>query len=80
MAYLNSLLLRTLPAIDYDHATGHKDPTVQDADETVADDDETEVENDETDPEDDIELDSRTLDVQAPIATIPEPDLTKKPS
>jgi hypothetical protein len=28
LAFINSLLLRTLPAIDYDHATGHIDPTV----------------------------------------------------
>ncbi len=28
LAFINSLLLRTLPAIDYDRATGHIDPTV----------------------------------------------------
>jgi hypothetical protein len=36
LAYINSLLLRTLPAIDYDHRTGHTDPTAPQVHETEA--------------------------------------------
>jgi len=83
LAFINSLLLRTLPAIDYDHATGHKDPTAQEAD--------------ETDAENDLESDSSMTDAEEASAnvpptntfskapqdwttSIPEPDPTKKPS
>jgi hypothetical protein len=68
--------------IDYDHATGHTDPTAQ--------------EEDETEAENEIESGSGTIDAketartpphqyfskatQGWTATIPEPDLTKKPS
>jgi hypothetical protein len=88
LAYINSLLLRTLPAIDYDHATGHKDPTAPKEDED---------DQDESETEDEIESDSSTMDAEDPsenaappnsfskatqgwTASIPEPDPTKKPS
>jgi hypothetical protein len=78
LAFINSLLLRTLPAIAYDHATGHKDPTAEEEDEPEAQDE----------PETDAE------EIHAPTAPptnsltpaahrwdpINDPDPTKKPS
>ena len=66
LAYINSLQLRTLPAIDADQAAGIIDPTAPEEDETETDDDETEMEDDETDTEDEIEIDpnSSTMDTE----------------
>jgi hypothetical protein len=85
LAFINSLQLRTLPAIDADQAAGIIDPTAP--------------EDDETDAEDEIEIEieptSSTVDTEDPSAnpsptqpinespqpwTAPEPDPTKKPS
>jgi hypothetical protein len=68
LAFINSLLLRTLPAIDYDHATGHKDPT---ASEEVT-----------VDPAASPSDDSPSVAPPASVAAgwTTEPDATKKPS
>jgi hypothetical protein len=93
LAFINSLQLRTLPAIDADQAAGITDPT-------APMDDETSLEDDETDTEDEIEIEiepnSSTIDAEdasanasptqpftespQPWPAAPEPDPTKKPS
>jgi hypothetical protein len=77
LAYINSLLLRTLPAIDYDEENGHTDPTAPGEDETKEDSSETNVED----------VCTTTAPTNTPSnakngwkASIPEPDLTRKPS
>ena len=55
LAFINSLQLRTLPAIDADQAAGIIDPTTPE-DEIDKEDGEAETEDDETDPEDEIEI------------------------
>jgi hypothetical protein len=66
LAFINSLQLRTLPAIDADQAAGIIDPTAPKDDEIAPDDDETETEDDETDTEDEIEIEpnSSTTDTE----------------
>jgi hypothetical protein len=76
LAYINSLL-RTLPAIDYDHKTGHKDPTASEEDETEEDPSETNVE--------DVATSTASTNTSANAkhgwdSSIPEPDPAKKPS
>jgi hypothetical protein len=61
LAFINSLQLRTLPAIDADNEAGITDPTAPDInetedDETETEDDETETEDDEIETEDEIEI------------------------
>jgi hypothetical protein len=77
LAYINSLLLRTLPAIDYDQENGHTDPTASGEDETEEDSSETNVEDlgTTTAPNDASPNAKHGWD-----ASIPEPDLTRKPS
>jgi len=70
LAYINSLLLRTLPAIDADLAAGITDPTKRvDAPEEVP----QEV------PEDDAHRESASPP-NLPSPPIPEPDPLRKPS
>src|SRR5580704_7817223 len=67
LAFINSLQLRTLPAIDADQAAGIIDPTAPiDNHETAAENDEIETEEDETDTEDEIEIEpaSSTTDTE----------------
>jgi hypothetical protein len=77
LAYINSLLLRTLPAIDYDQENGHIDPTASGEDETEEDSSETNGEDlgTTTAPNDASPNAKHGWD-----ASIPEPDLTRKPS
>jgi hypothetical protein len=77
LAFINSLQLRTLPAIDADQAAGIIDPTAPDINETEDDeieteDEETETEDDETDAEDEIEIEpnSSTMDTEDPSANL----------
>ncbi len=78
LAYINSLLLRTLPAIDYDHRTGHKDPTASEDQESELDSSETA--NEEVCTTAAPSSDSSTNAVHAWSHSISEPDPTKKPS
>ncbi|MGB8475229.1 MAG: hypothetical protein WCE61_14195 [Candidatus Acidiferrum sp.] len=82
LAYINSLLLRTLPAIDYDHENGHTDPTTPEPNETEAD----EIEGDFSEPID-VEVSTTYAPPSHPSASgavwspsDPEPDPAKKPS
>jgi hypothetical protein len=87
LAYVNSLLLRTLPAIDYDHENGHTDPTVPEPNETEADETEAdEIEGDFSEP-----IDAKPSTTYASPSHLsasdavwgpsdPEPDPAKKPS
>ncbi len=65
LAYINSLLLRTLPAIDADVEAGITDPTAPEACETESDSSTTNIEQDTT---------------TAAPGWATEPDPTKKPS
>ena len=92
LAYLNSLLLRTLPAIDYDHKTGHTDPTAPkknaseveeiEDDEAEAEEDEAEEDEDNSSPTFDEEISTTATPTAAPVwdSSVLEPDPTKKPS
>ncbi|MGB7280857.1 MAG: hypothetical protein WBE13_01240 [Candidatus Acidiferrum sp.] len=93
LAYVNSLLLRPLPAIDYDQENGHTDPTADEEDETEEDEtEEEETEQDETEQGSSVRLDEAASAATAPSSnahvnpapawdsSIPEPDPTKKPS
>ncbi len=92
LAYINSLLLRTLPAIDADNEDGIIDPT-KPVDAPVADDDTDTDEDDEdseADEDADADEDSDTETETAPDTrldstntwdpSVPEPDFKKKPS
>ena len=68
LAYINSLLLRTLPAIDYDHKTGHTDPTAPE--EVTADS--------AASPSDDSPAAAHAA--SATLTWTTEPDPAKKPS
>jgi hypothetical protein len=77
LAYINSLLLRTLPAIDADNQAGVTDPTAPETDETESNSSTTKV----------AETGTTTAPANTPAdaiqdwdASIPEPDPTKKPS
>jgi len=88
LAYVNSHLLRTLPAIDYDAENGHTDPTADEEDETEED----ETEMDETEEDSSVRLDEASSATTAPPSntqvnpapawdsSILDPDPTKKPS
>jgi hypothetical protein len=82
LAFINSLQLRTLPAIDADQAAGIIDPTAPEDDEIDTEDDEAETEDDETDPEDEIEIEiepnSSTADTEDANAS-PTQTLTESP-
>jgi hypothetical protein len=87
LAYISSLLLRTLPQIDADKAAGIIDPT-KSIDVSAADEDADA--NGDTDEDSDLDSDSETpteketetrLDsVNTWNPSIPEPDPEKKPS
>src|SRR6266852_3866189 len=91
LAYINSLLLRTLPAIDADNEDGIIDPT-KPVDAPVADEDTDTDEDDEdseADEDADADEDSDTETETAPDTrldstntwdpSVPEPDFKKKP-
>jgi hypothetical protein len=77
LAYINSLLLRTLPAIDYDEENGHTFPTASTEDETVKDSSETNAENVRTTT---APTSASTNAKHGWDDSIPEPDLARKPS
>jgi hypothetical protein len=87
LAFINSLQLRTLPAIDADQAVGITDPTAPDINETEDDeieteDEETVTEDDETEAEDEIEIEpnSSTMDTEdARTDASPTQPLTESP-
>jgi len=78
LAYLNSLLLRTLPAIDYDHRTGHTDPTASENYESEPNSTETNAEQACATPAPPSNSSTNSAPVWDP--SVPEPDPTKKPS
>ncbi len=93
LAYVNSLLLRTLPAIDYDHENGRTDPTALEDDDPEADEiEDAEIENEEVEEDSSEMLHEEVSTTAAPPSntsanatptwspSIPEPDPTKKPS
>ncbi len=77
LAYINSLLLRTLPAIDYDDENGHTDPTATGEDETEEGSSETNVEDIRTTR---APTSTSTNAKHGWGASTPEPDHSKKPS
>jgi hypothetical protein len=91
LAFINSLQLRTLPAIDADQAAGIIDPTAPEDDEIDTEDGEAEAEDDETDMDDDetdtneeieieIEPNSSTIDAEeASASASPTQTLTESP-
>jgi len=77
LAHINSLLLRTLPAIDADQAAGIGDPTAPNETETEI---ETELASSTTNVEEPSTTAANQEDTPAWSPSIPEPDPTKKPS
>lgn len=73
LAYINSLLLRTLPAIDADFENGITDPTAPKKNETESASSLTNEEEAGTNA-------ANHEGTPAWVPSIPEPDLTKKPS
>ncbi|MFI5095029.1 MAG: hypothetical protein WCE50_06120 [Candidatus Acidiferrum sp.] len=80
LAYINSLLLRTLPAIDYDYENGHTDPTAPKEEQTDEDSSTREEDAEESCATAAPPSNTYAEAAQGWDASIPEPDPTKKPS
>ncbi|HMD07142.1 MAG TPA: hypothetical protein VKH63_06370 [Candidatus Acidoferrum sp.] len=80
LAFINSLQLRTLSAIDADHEAGITDPTAPVELETTPADDTPDTTSTDAPPVATTATDTSTQTAPTWDPSIPEPDPTKKPS